>query len=197
MGAKVITVKCPNCDGAVDTGQKTCVYCKQPVVISTFSSIYEMPTPLLHKYAGAYKKLLLDSPDNNEFNNSIAMCYLKLGLYEEAYEAFRKTIEGSFDNSETYFYAAICLLGGKKAFSAAQNLIEKIEKYILSAIKIEPKGIYWYFLAYIKYDYFERKYFNTTPNYKEVLARADSCGVSPFDIEQLYGILGVSRPDAL
>jgi hypothetical protein len=62
---------------------------------------------------------------------------------------------------------------------------------------IEPRGIYHYFLAYIKYDYFSRKFFNTSPTYQEALNMANGAGLSPNDIEQLYGILGVSRPDAL
>ena len=62
---------------------------------------------------------------------------------------------------------------------------------------IEPKGIYYYFLAYIKYDYFARKYFKTSPSYQEALAMANDAGLSAFDIEQLYGILGVVRPDCL
>ena len=56
------------------------------------------------------------------------------------------------DNSVNYFYAAICMLGGKKAFLMKRQEIEKIEKYINMALAIEPKGIYYYFLAYIKHD---------------------------------------------
>ena len=62
---------------------------------------------------------------------------------------------------------------------------------------IEPKGIYYYFWAYIKFDYFQRKFFNTSPSYEEVLVMANQAGVSPFDIAQLVKILGVPQPDAL
>lgn len=197
MAAHTVDIKCPNCGAAVDTGQKTCKYCKQPVVISTFNSVYDMPAPMLSKYANAYKQALSESPDNPELNNSIAMCYLKLKLYDKALGAFEKAMEDNFDNSETFFYAAICLLQGKKAFLAPRAVIDKIEEYINAALMIEPKGVYHYFLAYIKYDYFNRKSFRTSPTYQEALARATGSGVSPFDIEQLFNILGVAQPEPL
>jgi len=197
MSTTIIDIKCPNCGAAVDTGQNTCKYCKQPVIISTFNSVYDMPTPLINKYANSYRQALAAAPEDRGLNNSIAMCYLKLKLYDKALGAFEKAIEDNFDNSETFFYAAICLLGGKKAFLTPRDSIDKIEEYINAALMIEPKGIYHYFWAYIKYDYFERKYYKTSPTYQEELKTAKAAGVSPHDIEQLFGILGVSRPDVL
>ena len=72
--------------------------------------------------------------------------------------------------------------------------IDKIEEYINAALMIEPRGIYYYFLAYIKYDYFNRKFFKTSPTYQEALVMAEQAGYSPFDAEQLFAILGVERP---
>ena len=197
MSTKIIDIKCPNCGAAVDTGQKICKYCKQPVIISTFNSVFEMPMPMINQYANAYRQALSEEPGDQNLNSSIAMCYLKLKLYDKALEAFEKAIKDSFDNSETYFYAAICLLNGKKAFLAQRPEIDRIEKHLNAAIMIEPKGIYYYFWAYIKYDYFARKRFNTSPSYQEALQMATAAGLSPFDVEQLYGILSVQRPDCL
>jgi len=153
--------------------------------------------PMVNQYAAASREGLQNDPDNKDLNNSLAMCYLKLKLYDKALLAFDKAMEDNFDNPETFFYAAICVLGGKKAFLMQRPEIDKIEEYINAALAIEPRGIFHYFLAYIKYDYFERKYFNTSPNYQQALTNANGAGVSPYDIEQLYGILGVSRPDVL
>jgi len=197
MATQAIDIKCPNCGAAVDTSQKTCKWCKQPVVISTFNSVYEMPMPLINKYANAYRQALSETPENQELNTSIAMCYLKLKLYDKALAAFEKAVEGNFDNSETFFYAAICLLKGQKAFLQQRPTIDRIEEHINAALMIEPRGVYYYFWAYIKYDYFSRKFYRTTPTYQDVLAMANNAGVSPLDIEQLYGILGVARPSCL
>ena len=126
------------------------------------------------------------------------MCYLKLGMYDKAAEAFDKALESNFDNSEAFFYAAICQLGGKKAnVIKDRSVINKIEEYIKAALMIEELGIYYYFWAYIKYDYYKRKFLNTTPTWQELLDKAQQTGLSPTDVEQLYAILKVDRPSCL
>ena len=56
---------------------------------------------------------------------------------------------------------------------------------------------YYYFWAYIKYDHFYRKHYRTSPDYQELLSNAEQAGLSNYDVEQLYAILGVARPDCL
>jgi tetratricopeptide (TPR) repeat protein len=197
MEIQVHDTRCRSCGAAAAIGQTKCSFCKQPVLISTFNSVFSMPMPMVNQYAATYREALQSEPEAKDLNNAVAMCYLKLKLYDKALAAFEKAIEDNFDNSETFFYAAICLLGGKKAFLAQRPEIDKIEEYINAALMIEPRGIYHYFLAYIKYDYFGRKFFNTSPTYQEALESANKAGVSPIDIEQLYGILGLSRPETL
>lgn len=195
MSQQVVEINCPGCGARVTTGQSECEWCHQPIVISTFNSVYSMPMPQVNKYAGAYSKALAENPDNTELNNSIAMCYLKLKLYDKALPAFELAMEDNFDNSETFFYAAVCLLKGKKAFLAQRADIDKAIEYINAALMIEPRGIYYYFLSYIKYDYFERKYLNTSPNYQECFQMSCEMGTSEFDKEMLFNILGVARPN--
>lgn len=194
MAQQIIEMTCPGCGARVSTGQSVCEWCHKPVVITTFNSVYEMSMPEVNKYANSYRKDLQNYPKNPILNNSIGMCYLKLKLYDKALSAFEAAIEDDFDNSETYFYAAVCLLKGKKAFMAQRSDIDKIEEYINAAMMIEPRGIYNYFLAYIKYDYFERKYLNTTPNYNECMNLAQEMGTSEFDKKMLFDLLGVDRP---
>lgn len=176
------------------TGQKECEWCHKPIIISTFNSIYSMAMPEINKYVNTYKKALEENPNDMSLNKSIAMCYLKLRIYDKALLAFEKAAEDNFDDSEIYFYSAICLLNGKKAFLNQRSVIDKILEQINAALMIEPKGIYYYYLAYIKYDYFERKHFRTTPNYTEALQMAYKTGISDFDVEQLYRILNVEKP---
>lgn len=195
MSHQVIELNCPGCNARVSIGQKECEWCHKPIIISTFNSVYSMPAPDVNKYAGAYSKALAEHPYNQELNNAAAMCYLKLRLYDKALPAFERAMEDNFDNSETFFYAAVCMLRGKKAFLAQRADINKAVEYLNAAIMIEPRGIYYYFLAYIKYDYFERKYLNTTPDYQECTRQAYTMGVSEFDKDMLFGVLGVARPD--
>ncbi len=195
MSQQIIEINCPGCGARVSTGQEECEWCHQPIIISTFNSVYSMAMPEVNKYANAYRKALVENPENTDLNNSVAMCYLKLKLYDKALPAFEKAMEDNFDNSETFFYAAVCQLRGRKAFLLTRPEIDKIEEYLNAAIMIEPRGIYYYLLAYIKYDYFNRKFFKTTPTYQEALEMAQQAGYSPFDAEQLFGILGVERPN--
>jgi tetratricopeptide (TPR) repeat protein len=197
MSQTVVELNCPGCGARVSTGQKECEWCHKPIIISTFNSVYTMPMQEVNKYANAYRKAVSENPDNGELNKSIAMCYLKLNMREKALPAFEKAIEENFDDSESYFYAAICLLNGKKAFLNQRPTIDKVLEYINAALLIEPKGIYYYYLAYIKYDYFERKHFRTSPNYSECMEMAVNAGLSDFDVEQLYAVLGVARPECL
>ena len=194
MAHTVVELNCPGCGARVSTGQKECDWCHKPIVISTFSSVHDMPLPEVNKYANAYRSALSTNPDSSELNTSIAMCYLKLKLYDKALSAFEKALEDNFDDSELYFYAAICLLRGKKAFVGQRADINKAIEYLDAANMIEPKGIYYYFQAYIKYDYFERKYLNTSPNYSDCLTMASSLGVSEYDADNLFAILGIARP---
>lgn len=195
MSQQIIELNCPGCGGRVSTGMKECSWCHKPVVITTFNSVVDMPLPEVNKYANSYKKELSENPDNQTINTSIAMCYLKLKMYDKSYAAFEKAVEDNFDNSETYFYAAVCLLKGKKAFLAQRADIDKIEEYINAANMIEPRGIYHYFWAYVKYDFFERKYLNTQPSYSECLYNANQLGTSEYDIQMLFDLLGIAKPD--
>ena len=194
---QVVNLNCPGCGAPVSTSHKQCVYCSRPIVITSYSDIQSFSPLDLNKYASAYRKAMVDNPDNDALNMSIGMCYLKLKLYDKALPAFEKAIEDNFDNSETFFYAAVCLLKGQKAFVTPRADIDKIEEYINAALMIEPRGMYYYFLSYIKYDYFHRKYLNTTPTWEEALKTAIDTGVSSADIKQLFEILQVEIPECL
>lgn len=197
MPQQVIDLLCPGCGAPVSTEYKQCEYCGKPIVISSFSNVASMLPLEVNKYASAYRKALAEHPDNKELNTSVAMCYLKLKLYDKAIAAFDKAVEDNFENSETFFYAAISLLQGKKAFVAQRADIDKIVEYLNAATMIEPRGIYYYLLAYIKCDYFNRKFFNTTPTYQETLAMAIEQGVNPAEVEQLFALLGVEIPEKI
>ena len=194
---EIVELECPGCGRPLTTDVKECPACHRPVVISSFNSVYSMTADEVNKYANSFNKALQNNPDNRILNASIAMCYLKLKLYDKALPAFEKAIEDNFDNSETYFYAAVCSLKGRKAFLAQREEIDKIEKFIGAAIMVEPRGVYYLFWAYIKYDYYERKYLKTSPNYKDMLNKAIESGCTQADSDMLFSILGVPCPDKI
>lgn len=191
MAMQAVNIQCPHCGSPISVKQETCEWCNSPVYITSFNRISDMLPLQVNKYASDYRKELANDPNNKEINASIAFCYLKLKMYDEAYNCFAKAIIDNFDNSETYFYAAVSLLKGKKAFLHVRPEIDKILELINAALMIENRGIYHYFMAYIKHDYFKRKFLNTTPNYKDCLMNAQRAGCSRGDIDHFYSVAGV------
>lgn len=191
MASRAININCPNCGAPVAADQERCEWCHSPIYITSFNSVFDMSMLQTNKYVSSYKKSLADDPNSKDLNTSLAFCFLKLKMYDEAYNAFSKAIVDNFDNSETYFYAAVALLKGKKAFLHTRPEIDKMIELINAAIMIENRGVYYYFLAYIKCDYFKRKFLNTTPDYRECLRQAQIHACSRGDIDHFYSVAGV------
>lgn len=197
MSYQVVELECPGCGAAISTQTKKCPYCQRQIVITTFNSINGLTHLELNKQVSTYKKVMANNPDHIELNMSVGVCYLKLKLYDKAISAFEKALEDNFDYSETYFYAAAALLKGKDPFLASRAVIAKIEEYINAAITIEPKGIYFYFWAYIRYAHHHKKLYNAVPDYIALLNEAKEKGYSDMDADEMFQMLGISRPECM
>lgn len=197
MAVQVTSVQCPNCGGSVDIDQKRCEYCGNAVMISSFSAVAAIPQVAFNNQFRSYRQALAECPDNTDLSISVAMCFLRLRQFDHALNAFEKAMPSNFDNSEVFFYAAVCLLQGKMPFLHMRPTIDKILSYLDSALMIEDRGIYHYFLAYIKHDYFKRKFLNVTPNFSQHLEQAKRSGVLEDDIQQLFQLIGTQRPAGL
>ena len=193
MGLQVISLECPGCGRTVATDQKHCS-CGRPIIISSVADMASMNTLEINKYALNYNKALAGAPDNKELNGGVGMCFLKLKQYDRAIAAFDKAVEGNFDNAENYFCLAVSLLRGKKAFLAQRCDIDKALSSLETAVMIDPKPVYYLLMAYIKLDYFERKFLKTDPSWGQLLDTAVQNGCSPSDEEQLFGMLDVECP---
>lgn len=191
---EIVELKCPGCGARVQINQKECEYCHSPIIVSSMSDVFSMSLVNLNKYTKTYEETLKENPDNAEVFNSLAMCYLKLGFYDKALENFDKAIEQNLGNPETYLYAAVSILAGRKPFLTPRPEIDKIEQYINAALMLEERGLFRYFQAYIKYDYFKRKFFKTSPTWEECLMQAEANGLSETDINQLFEILKQEKP---
>ena len=151
----VLCPKCPNCGAPVKTSANECEYCGSTIIISSFSDAAGLPD--LSKYTSAYKSALNSSPSDPSLNAAMGFCYMRLKMYANALSSFQRAIDGGVMNSEVFFYAGVCCLGGKKAFLAKREVIDKAEEFVNAARALEDRGIYAYFDAYIRYDYFKRK----------------------------------------
>ncbi len=197
MASQVVELRCPGCNARISVDQKICDSCFEPVVISTFNKVYGMERTKVNKYVNVYKKMSEENSENTGVNAAIAMCYLKLGQYSAALNAFEKAVEDDFDNSETFFYCAVCRLDKKTPFRQKRDTIEQILRDLESAIMLEPRGIYYYFKAYVIYDYYCKKKLKMSENYMDVLQDAKDCGIAQGDIEMLRSLEGIEIPPAL
>ena len=180
---------CPNCDSTLERTTKKCDYCHQPVIVDSFS-LSRMQDDQVKKYIKSYNKMLAEGKGTSgEMENYMAMCFLRLHQYDKALEHFDKALDESFDDSETYFMNAVCLLRGKKPFLAQRADINKAVSYLETACEIDEKPIYRQMLGYIKQDYFDRKYLNVSPSTEEEYARAEELGLSDGDIDTLVTLL--------
>lgn len=184
--------ECPGCGAYVAPDMKQCEYCGNPVIIHSMGAISTFSHLQLNKYANSYRKQLSTQPDDRELNRSVGICYLKLKLYDKANEAFERAITDNFEEADSYFYASISLLRGKKAFVTPRADIDKAIEYLNAANMIAPNPIYYLMLAYIKNDYFYRKALRISPTWTDELASARILQVTEEDINALSGLLGVS-----
>ena len=197
MAVKVIDMKCSGCGAPLEPSMTACPYCKRSVVVTSFNDIYACDLPTLKQYSRDLTKDLQDgsSPElSGDIKFSIGACYLKLRLYDKAHERFMEAIEEDFNNPEAPFYAAVTLLNGKRDYFASMANIKKAMELVEAAQIIEERGVFYLFLAYIKYDFYARKYLRISPDWKEELSAALKANLSYTDINILFDILGVECP---
>lgn len=170
--------KCHACGKEIVKGSSeyhVCISCGKPFCSEHFDGSSMMCKPCL------------DAIESN----------LQNGEYGKANSNCRMAIVKGAKNPELYFYRAVCILGGKKAFVQQKSDIDDVVSLLKNAVALEPKAIYWYFLAYVKYDYFSRKFFAVTPDYKQCLAEAIKNGLTESDKRRLFSLLKVERPSCL
>ena len=196
-----MSIKCQQCGDSYEAEKlingEICPTCDKPHQIKSYKTVAAMPPPQVNKYITTIQTQLVETPNDKQLNGALGLCFLKLKLHDKALPFFEKAMEDNFSDPNPYFYAAICLLKGKKAFLAMRPEIDTIERYLEAAINLESKGIFFYFRAYIKYDYYSRKSFKTSPTWQEMLENSKNMGISAEGIDEFYQLIGVERPNCL
>lgn len=195
MGMQVENLKCPGCGAPIDTLQANCKYCGRPIIVTTFNSFNNETKEVMDNYKNMYQDVLKEDPNNGAINSSMGMYLLKVGSYQLALKKFEKAIEEEVDNSETFFWAGVSMLNGKRPFLSQKATIDKAIEYATSASMIENRGIYNYFIAYLKYDFYFLKMLQISPNYQEELAQAIANNVTLEDINILGQVMKVQFPE--
>ncbi|MDR2675236.1 MAG: hypothetical protein LBC18_10355 [Opitutaceae bacterium] len=200
MAVKVVDLRCSGCGGALAPSEHFCKYCGNAVVVTSFNSIYAATAQDAMRLSRALDKdpaAASGGEMGNLVNFTQAGCYLKLKLHDKALEKFEAAIEADFDNPEAYFYAAVCLLRGKKAFLAPLADIKKAIEYADAALMLENRGAFNYLKAYIKHDFHARRCLRISPDWRGEMSAALSNNLSPADAAALFQILGVECPAPL
>ena len=67
--------------------------------------------------------------------------------------------------------------------------VERAEQLLSAALSVSGKGIYYLFAAFIKKDFYERKFYKTSPSSRDYKAEADKLGVPQGDKTSLEQLL--------
>ena len=139
------------------------------------------------------KPLKKNTEDDSQLKAGVR--FLTTKMYEQAQVCFEKAIQENLSDPEAYFYAAVAKLLGKRPFLASRKAINDIERYIEAALKYGERGVYYYFYAYVKYDYYEKKLLKSTPLFADLLAKALELGVTETEKKELFDLMGTEKPD--
>ena len=89
---------------------------------------------------------------------------------------------------------AVCHLRGKKPFQCQRSDIDAAIKYVNAANSLQPNAMNHLLLSYIKQDYFERKYLQVSPSWRDELEAAESYGANEDTVKELCAALNVQMP---
>jgi hypothetical protein len=123
--------------------------------------------------------------------------FLNLKLYPQALTLCEKAMMENPMNADLYLYASVALLAGKRPFLLDRATIQKVEKYLETAMLVCDRPIFHYLLAYIKLDFYSRKMLRSAPDYMTLLKEAHDMEITEEDIDFLFGLLCVARPEEM
>lgn len=184
--------ECPNCGQTVSLTANTCPNCFSEY-IKDFRTISTWERERIDKYITSYKQAIQKNPDDAEINIALGSCYLKLRLYDFAYKYFEEGIKCTVNNSDVYYYAAITLLKGKRPFLNVLPTIRKVEDLIRAAISLQQEGRYYYLLAMVQKDFYDKKRINNQYTYQELIKLANQYLVTESDIEELFEYIPIPK----
>ena len=194
---KVLAFNCPGCKQPVSTDQVKCRFCKRQIVIQRISDVQAMPAAEMSNYMNTYKSIVAENPAHKGLNGALAVCYINMKMYDKALDVFNKIMDDNVDNPDMFFNTAVCHLRGKKPFQCQRSDIDAAIKYVNAANSLQPNAMNHLFLSYIKQDYFERKYLQVSPSWRDELETAESYGANEATVKELGAALNVQLPEEI
>ncbi|MBQ6895321.1 MAG: TIR domain-containing protein [Clostridia bacterium] len=120
--------------------------------------------------------------------------FIKSGLYSQAQNLLQQSLLSDPSNDKVYFYLAVCILNGKRPFLLQKNIIEQAISYLTGAVSMNPDPLYYYFIAYLKYDFYSLKFLRTDPDYTSFYNMAYNHGITNEQIHNLFSLLKAEKP---
>lgn len=165
-------LRCKNCnaplpDFSFDKSKEAHVYCTRCRTTNIITKAEENTTPPVsplaiprenvQEFISVYSEQLKqsDGKDTNALY-TMGLLYLNIGNYELAQRNFQQAIDISPYDADMYYYFSLALLGGKTLKNLDLQLVQRIEMYLGSAIKMEGKSKYYMLWLTIKKEYYEQ-----------------------------------------
>ncbi len=190
VAISVHDIACPGCGEPAALSVRECLSCGRPVIISTFNSIKDWSAPQVSKYMNAYKGVLAQDA-NGDIQMALAICLLKLSVYDLASKHVKDAIRDNMDNPEAYLYAAVACLAGKRPFLVPIADARSALQYLDAARLLEERGIFDYLSGFIREDFFERKFLRVSPTSHEEYERAAAHDVTQADVAFIHELIRV------
>ena len=187
--AKVL--ECPQCGAPVKPNSKTCDRCYSQYIITSVSSLKKFDDSAIKKYLSAYESSLKSGGESAELFTAMGICQLQRGLYKFANNYFDKAIALLPEEGETYYYAALALLNGKRPFLSSLPVIKKATEYLQLAAELSGQGSYYYLHHLIHKDYYEKRKLKCSPTSAELLEMSLAHGLSDADSDEIHRLVGL------
>ena len=200
MLVSVVNLKCSNCGESLSESMATCPSCDQPVVIRRVSSLLGLTPQEL-----SARSRLVDfeamrecgDPLDVDADFTAGCCLLRLKMFEQAIVRFEKVVSANPCNADVFFCMAIAVLKGKRPFLTPLADVRKAQDSLIAATMIEDRAIFHYFLAYIKQDFYARRFLRVQPDWRQELQSAQLMGITVEERGELFELLGQKRNSIL
>jgi tetratricopeptide (TPR) repeat protein len=188
---------CAQCGWAFDIEalqKNTCKKCKSAFLVTSVAYLEKFDKPAIQKYITQYALALKAEPEDHDALLAIAICYLKLGLFDLADRFLGKLIDFHPADPSGYCYRAISTLKGRRPRTASLSVIREAERLIGTALELDPaNGRYDLLLAAVRHDYYVLNgMLVPDPAPDELVSSAAAKHLDRLEIEQLFGLIKVS-----
>lgn len=193
MALEATVLECPNCGAAIALNSRVCDYCRTPIVVKRTREIGGKNPTDVNKYVRFYKDFLKKSVGEDvETLNALGICLLKLGSYSEAICYFNRAIGLVPENGEPFYYLALAMLHKKRPYLHTLNKIKQIVQQLESALTFSSEGKYYYLLALIQKDFYEKKRLHNGKNSESLMEAARLNEVDDADIVECNDYCGLT-----